>query len=153
MRDPQSRRAESAKELLTKFQLKVSRVRAARAAPPSIRGSMRLSWRVIIDVIAPALITCWIAYFAYDAVVGATGYRVLHTLRAETATRSAELARLTAERRRLEQIARQLNPRSLDPDMVDEKIRAVLGYVEEGDLVIPRDQLDEIIRQDRRASP
>ncbi|MFZ5618351.1 MAG: FtsB family cell division protein [Pseudomonadota bacterium] len=106
---------------------------------------MRLSWRLVVDVIAPALFTCWIAYFAYDAMVGATGYRVLSALEAEEAAKAAEVAALTAERRRLEQIAAQLNPKSLDPDMVDEKIRSVLGYVAPGDVVVPRDQLEEIL--------
>jgi cell division protein FtsB len=107
---------------------------------------MRFSWRLIVDVIAPALFTCWIGYFAYGAVVGATGLRVLTSLRAEEAQKTQEVAALLAERRRLEQVATQLNPRSLDADMVDEKVRVVLGYVEEGDIVIPRDQLDELLK-------
>ncbi len=106
---------------------------------------MRFSLRFLLDVIAPAFFTCWIGYFAYDAVVGATGYRALRTLQAEAEAQAAEVAGLTAERQRLEIVAEQLNPRSLDPDMAEEKIRAVLGYVENGDLVIPRDQLEEIL--------
>lgn len=112
---------------------------------------MRFTWRLIVDVVAPAFLTCWALYFAYDAVIGATGYRALSALRAEADEKSAEVADLVAERRRLEIVAEQLNPRSLDPDMADEKIRTVLGYVEEGDLVIPRDQLEEIL-QSARAS-
>ena len=107
---------------------------------------MRLFWRLFVDVVAPAFLTCWIFYFAYDAVIGATGYRALMALRAEAEIKSAEVADLAAERRRLEIVAGQLNPRSLDPDMADEKIRAVLGYVEGGDLVIPRDQLEEVLK-------
>ncbi len=106
---------------------------------------MRLSWRLIVEVVAPAFLTCGIAYYAYDAVAGATGHRVLMTLRAEAADRSAEITALTAERRRLELTAAQLNPRSLDPDMVDEKIRSVLGYVAADDIVVPRDQIEELI--------
>lgn len=108
---------------------------------------MRFSWRLLFDVIAPAFFTCGIVYFAYDAVIGATGYRALRALEAEAETKAAEVADLAAERRRLEIVAEQLNPRSLDPDMADEKIRAVLGYVENGDLVIPRDQLREILER------
>lgn len=123
----------------------------AEVAPRLWRGGargvsiMRFSWRLILDVIAPAFFTCGIAYFAYDAVIGATGYRALRALEAEAEAKAAEVAELSAERRRLETLAEQLNPRSLDPDMADEKIRAVLGYVENGDLVIPRDQLEEIL--------
>ncbi len=107
---------------------------------------MRISLRFVLDVVAPAVLMSWTLYFVYDAVIGATGYRVLRTLEAEAEVKSMEVAALTAERRRLEIVAEQLNPRSLDPDMADEKIRTVLGYVEEGDLVIPRDQLEEILK-------
>lgn len=116
--------------------------------------SMRFSWRLIADVIAPAFFACWIGYFAYGAVVGATGIRVLASLRAEEAQKAREVAGLVAERRRLAQVALQLNPRSLDADMIDEKIRVVLGYVEEGDVVIPRDQFEELLKtQDAAGTP
>ncbi|NWG91514.1 MAG: septum formation initiator family protein [Parvularculaceae bacterium] len=112
---------------------------------------MGLSWRLMRDIFAPAFFICWIAYFAYEAAVGATGMRVLRSVSAEVAARRAEVAALSAERRRLELTAAQLNPASLDPDMVDEKIRSVLGFAAEEDLVIPRDQLDEAIaKEDRR---
>jgi cell division protein FtsB len=106
---------------------------------------MGLSWRLVRDIFAPALFICWIAYFAYEAVVGATGVRVLRSLSAEAALKSAEVAALAAERRRLELTAAQLNPASLDPDIVDEKIRSVLGFAAKEDLVIPRDQLEEAL--------
>ena len=105
----------------------------------------RTSWRFLFDVAAPALFICWIAWLSYGAVAGSTGYRALRTLKAEVAAQSAEVDRLADKRAKLELTARQLNPRSLDPDMVDEKIRSVLGYVGEDDLVVPRDQLEEIL--------
>ncbi len=114
---------------------------------------MRISWRLFTDVIAPAFFACWIAYFSYAAIAGATGYRALGSLRAEAAARAAEVETLTLQRRRLERVAGQLNPKSLDPDLVDEKIRAVLGYVGAGDVVIPRDQLEEILKDARAGGP
>jgi len=107
---------------------------------------MRFSSRLLLDVVAPAFFICWAVYLAYDAVVGAAGFRVLRGLEAEVAARSAEVDALAAERRRLQIVAAHLNPKSLDPDMVEEKIRSVLGYVADGDVVIPRDQLEEILR-------
>ncbi|MEK7265788.1 MAG: septum formation initiator family protein [Pseudomonadota bacterium] len=107
---------------------------------------MRFIWRLFVDVVAPAFLTCWTFYFAYDAIIGATGFRALTALRAEAEVKSAEVADLTVERRRLEIVAEQLNPRSLNADMAEEKIRTVLGYVEEGDLVIPRDELEQILK-------
>ncbi len=114
---------------------------------------MRFSWRLITDIIAPAFFTCWIGYLAYDAVVGATGYRVLRKLQAEVDAKAAEVDTLAAQRRMLETVARQLNPKSLDPDMVEEKIRSVLGYVADGDVVIPRDQLEEVLKKAGASAP
>lgn len=108
---------------------------------------MRFSWRFLADVILPAFFMCWIAYFSYDAIASATGLRALRDLEAKAAEKEAEVAALTAERRRLEIVARQLNPRSLDPDMAEEKIRTVLGFVEEGDIVIPRRELEALLKQ------
>lgn len=108
---------------------------------------MRLIWRLVVEVIAPAFSICWIGYFTYGAVVGATGVRALKALEAEVQAKSSEVAELAAERRRLQIVAYQLNSNSLDRDMAEEKIRTVLGYAEEGDLVISRDQLEEILNR------
>lgn len=114
---------------------------------------MRYSSRLLLDVVAPAFFICWAVYLIYDAVVGAAGYRVLRGLETEVAGRTAEVEALTAERRRLQIVAAQLNPKSLDPDMVEEKIRSVLGYVADGDVVIPRDQLEEVLRKAEAGGP
>lgn len=106
---------------------------------------MRLSFRLVFEIVAPAFLACGIAYYGYDAVAGASGYRVLRSLRIEAAERSEEIDKLAAERRRLQKSAEQLSPHSLDPDIVDEKIRSVLGYVAGDDIVVPRDQLEELL--------
>jgi cell division protein FtsB len=108
---------------------------------------MRFSYRLVYEIVAPAFLACGIAYYGYDAVAGPSGYRVLRSLRIEGAQRSAQIAELAAERRRLGKSAEQLRPRSLDPDIVDEKIRSVLGYVAGDDIVVPRDQLEELISE------
>ena len=46
-----------------------------------------------------------------------------------------------------------VNRRSLDPDMLDEKIRSVLGYAAEGDIVIPRDEFERLLENARKAQP
>lgn len=108
---------------------------------------MRFSLRLLVDVAAPAFFMCGIVYFGYGAALGATGYKTLQALRVEVEQKSAEVDALAEKRRRLEIVARQLNPKSLDPDLVDEKIRTVLGYVDENDVVVPRDQLEEILSE------
>jgi cell division protein FtsB len=97
-------------------------------------------------VVIPAIIVCLIVLFTSHALIGTTGLRALRGLEAEAALKTAEVVALEERRDRLERVADQLNPKSLDPDMVEEKIRTVLGYVAEGDVVIPRDELDALLR-------
>lgn len=99
------------------------------------------------DVLAPALFACWIAYMAYGAVAGAAGFRVLNKLDAELATKRAELSELAARRDALARRAGLLNPKSLDRDMIDERVRSVLGYAREGDIVIPRTEVERLIKK------
>jgi cell division protein FtsB len=121
------------------------RVRKKAGEQSQTHRFMRLSYRLVFEIVAPAILACGIAYYGYDAIAGATGHRMLRSLRVEAQATSAEIAALVAERRRLQQTAAQLSPRSLDPDIVDEKIRSVLGYVASDDIVVPRDQFEELI--------
>jgi|JRYH01.1.fsa_nt_gb cell division protein FtsB len=107
---------------------------------------MRKIFKFIKEIGAPVLLACWIVYLAYGAVAGAAGYRTLKELEAEAAREQAALAALRARREALEKRADLLNPRSLDPDMVDERVRAVLGYARAGDVVVPRDELDRMLQ-------
>jgi len=108
--------------------------------------------RVFFDVVAPALGVCFAIFIAYDAVVGPTGFRALREVRAELAAKRVEVEAIVVRRTALERTANQLNRRSLDPDLIDEKIRSVLGYAAEGDIVIPRDELDRMLERARKAA-
>lgn len=110
---------------------------------------MRKINRFFWDVVAPALLACWVAYLGYGAIAGAAGYRVLTELKSEAAAKRAELDKIRARRLSLEKHADLLNPKSLDPDMLDERVRAVLGYVEPGDIVVPKSELDRMLDEAR----
>lgn len=110
---------------------------------------MRRVRRFFGEVVAPALIACWIAYLGYGAVAGASGYRVLGEIKAEAAEKRAALDEIEARRRALERHSDLLNPKSLDPDMLDERVRAVLGYVEPGDIVVPRSEVERMLEEAR----
>ena len=107
---------------------------------------MRRIKRLFWEIAAPVLVACWIAYLGYGAIVGAFGYRALAELRLEADVKRAELGDLSARRAALAHRADLLNPHSLDPDMVDERVRAVLGYVREGDIVIPRQEVERLVQ-------
>lgn len=97
-----------------------------------------LSRQFIFGIIAPALVLCWAAAMAYSAFAGSSGYGALAALEKEVEAKAEEVDLLRQRRLELEQRADQLNSKSLDPDLVDERIRSVLGYSREGDKVISR---------------
>ncbi len=111
---------------------------------------MRRPLPFLLNTALPALCMSATFYLLYGAVFGATGFRALIEARREIAIEAEEVKALQDRREKLAHAARLLQPRALDPDMVDEKIRSVLGYAAEGELVIPRDELDRLIEQSRR---
>lgn len=101
--------------------------------------------RFLFEIVLPALIVCWAAVMVYSAVASDTGYRALSSLEAELLDKTAEVDALRARRQALEKQADLLNSKSLDPDLVEERIRSVLGYSREGDVVISRRELDRLL--------
>lgn len=87
--------------------------------------------------VAPTVIGAAVfAYFAYHAVQGERG--LLTWLRLNQQIREAETtaAAVAAERAALERRVALLSPGSLDPDMLEERARAVLNLAHSDDLVI-----------------
>ncbi|WP_425409087.1 FtsB family cell division protein [Hyphococcus sp.] len=101
--------------------------------------------RFLFDIAFPALVMCLTAILTYSAVVSDTGYRTLSGLQSKAETETKRLDALSDRRKALEKRANLLNSKSLDPDLLDERIRNVLGYSREGDVVIPRRELDRLL--------
>ena len=76
------------------------------------------------------------SYLAYHAVEGDRGLRSWMKLRQEIATARASEAELAAERATLERRVALLRPESLDPDMLEERARAVLNLANPDERVI-----------------
>lgn len=106
---------------------------------------MHAVWSLFKSLIAPLLIAAYVVYLAYGAVAGAAGWSALKRLRAEEAALKAEVGAIRAHREALQRRADLLNPHSLDPEMMEERIRAVLGYARDGDVVIPRAEVDKAL--------
>jgi cell division protein FtsB len=86
--------------------------------------------------------TCGIAltgYFAYNLVIGDRGFLAWRRLTEQLQTENAHLAALRDERRALDRKVSDLSPEHLDPDLVDERVRATLNLVAPNELVIMRD--------------
>jgi len=77
-----------------------------------------------------------ITYFAINAYTGNHGLRARHDLEKETAQLEAELAGLKTERRNWEGKISLLLPVSIDADLLDERARALLNYVDPRDVTL-----------------
>ncbi|MEL7489539.1 MAG: septum formation initiator family protein [Pseudomonadota bacterium] len=108
---------------------------------------MRTLLNFFIEAAGPALFVIWIVYMGFMAIAGGAGFRTLWALEEDVAAAAQEVDLLTRQRQALERRADMLNPRSLDPDMVDESIRVVLGYAHEDDIVLPRQEIDRLRRK------
>ncbi len=106
--------------------------------------------RFLLDIAFPAVVLCLTAILFYGAVASDTGYRSLAVLKREAVDKAVRLDALRTRRLALEKRADLLSSKALDPDLVDERIRTVLGYSREGDVVIPRRELDRLLDEPPR---
>src|SRR5215813_13949621 len=77
-----------------------------------------------------------IGYFGVNAYTGNHGLKARQNLDQQIAQLSIELATLKAERAVWERRVSLLKSESLDPDMLDERARALLDYVDANDLTL-----------------
>jgi cell division protein FtsB len=77
-----------------------------------------------------------IGYFAVNAYTGNHGLRAQQDLDQQIAQSSEELAGLKAERANWERRVSLLKSDSLDPDILDERARALLDYADPRDLIL-----------------
>jgi cell division protein FtsB len=77
-----------------------------------------------------------IGYFGVNAYTGNHGLRAKQNLDQQIAQLNAELSGLKAERAIWDRRVSLLKSDSLDPDMLDERARALLDYVDPRDLTL-----------------
>ena len=75
-------------------------------------------------------------YLTYAAVQGEFGLFRLFQVESQEQKLAETLATLSAERERLENLTERLSSDSLDPDMLEERARAVLGLVHRDEILI-----------------
>jgi len=78
----------------------------------------------------------FIGYFAANAFTGNHGLRAQQDLEQQLTTMKAELAQLKAERALWERRVSLLRADRIDPDMLDERARSLVGYVDRRDLTL-----------------
>ena len=75
-------------------------------------------------------------YFGYHLQNGDHGLKARANLEARTEVLEGELAGLREVKQRIERDVALLRPESLDPDMLDERARAILNLAHPDDLVM-----------------
>jgi cell division protein FtsB len=77
-----------------------------------------------------------IGYFGVNAYTGNHGLKAQQSLDLQKASLSRDLARLKSERAGWERRVRLLKANQLDPDMLDERARALLDDVDPNDITL-----------------
>src|SRR5579862_9814853 len=77
-----------------------------------------------------------IGYFGVNAFSGNHGLNAKQDIDQQIGALSSELAKLQVERKQWERRVALLKPRGLDPDMLDERARALLDYAHPNDLTL-----------------
>src|SRR3954469_25448387 len=89
------------------------------------------------DVIGPVLGFCIVGYFVYHSVEGERGLTAYIRLTERLADARGQLDEVQAERQALERRVKLLRTDNLDPDMLEERARAILNYSRPDEIVIP----------------
>ncbi len=101
------------------------------------RGSMgRWDWGQIVAPVIYILLIAVLAVFGHSALQGEHGLGALRQAEAQEAELTTELAGIGEDRRALANLVGRLDERNLDLDLLDERARAMLGYVRREELVI-----------------
>jgi cell division protein FtsB len=87
-------------------------------------------------VLGPIVGIALTGYFAYHLVEGERGFKAWLRLNREIRTATANLEAVRAQRAALDLRVSNLRPEHVDPDLLDERIRATLNLVSPDDIVI-----------------
>jgi cell division protein FtsB len=96
-------------------------------------GDMR---RLVKQVAMPVLGIALLAYMAYHAIQGDRGLFAWITLNQRLKEAHALADAVHAQRQELENRVYRLSSASLDPDLLDERVRAMLDYARTDEVVI-----------------
>jgi cell division protein FtsB len=97
----------------------------------------RRRFRTVLNALALYTIAALvIGYFGVNAHTGNRGLRARQDLDQQIVQLGNELSALKAERASWERRVALLKPESIDPDMLDERARALLNYSDPRELIL-----------------
>lgn len=88
------------------------------------------------SAIMPLLTVLMLAYFGYHALEGDHGMKAWLQLTAEKAQLAETAADIRARREALENKVALLKPDNLDPDLLAERVREMLGFSHENEVIL-----------------
>ena len=97
----------------------------------------RIAKRVIQAVLPPALFLSLVAYFLWNATQGERGLQAYAMRQEQLKSLQSELSRTLQEQANWERRVAGLRSQRLDPDMLDERARAMLNVADPTDIVVP----------------
>jgi len=80
------------------------------------------------QIVGPVIGMTVVVYFAYHAVQGDRGLLALGKLRGEVNALQAQVLDVRNERFELQNKVHMLRPETLDPDLLEERARVLLGF-------------------------
>ncbi len=101
----------------------------------AILTEIRIRARKILPTVLAASV---VGYFGYHALHGERGFLAWRELRGDIAAAQMVEARLAQQRAQLDRRTALLRGDNLDPDLLEERARLLLGYGHSGDLVVLR---------------
>ncbi len=96
----------------------------------------RMIRRALERIVGPMIGCLAVAYFAYHLVNGERSLLAWRHMDVEITEAETRLAALQGERTALERRASLLRPDHLDPDMLEERARAVLNFARPDEVVV-----------------
>ncbi len=101
-----------------------------------IREARKRGRQIVVPIFA-AVIS---GYFAYHAVLGDRGIFAYADLSEEVREAQTRLAEVRRQREALQSDVKRLQRESLDLNREEERVRAVLNYVDDNDVLIQEDK-------------
>ena len=106
-------------------------------------SSFRDTRRRIRQVAPQFLSACVMLYFLYHAVQGDRGFLAWLRLNQDLEQAKLTAVEVAAQRERMEERVARLQPEHLDPDLLDERARALLNLGRPDEVVIVRPRSQE----------
>lgn len=91
---------------------------------------------IVARLFLPIITLIVLAYFSYHAVSGRYGYRALERDQAEIIALLERRDALRVQRKTIQDRIALLDLAAIDPDLLDERARELLGYVRSDEFVI-----------------